>query len=230
MLPVIYSISPYPSSRSACLPCCVQRATEAMQRELHIEKAGKVRLSLPCPAPSAPNFAPNEPARGLSKTGGKGSRAALPGGAGLRRTGRGRDGKGRRPLANRCLQPLGHHSSAGVTSPDGGGWARVDGMGRRLGESQWEQNWEHSTAAPLVLFTSLMGRKQDRTVRFGVGDPSAVYSSVYRVWGADGTKTSTRPSDVYLTARLHGIWARSAGAHRRLVRLRTWFLSHGSPY
>lgn len=49
-----------------------------------------------------------------------------------------------------------------------------------------------------------MGSNQDRVIRFGVGSPETRCSGVYRVWGADGAKTSTRPSDLYLGARALG--------------------------
>lgn len=49
-----------------------------------------------------------------------------------------------------------------------------------------------------------MGSKQDYVIRFAVGSPESRCSGVYRVWGADGSKSTTRPSDLYLSARALG--------------------------
>jgi hypothetical protein len=49
-----------------------------------------------------------------------------------------------------------------------------------------------------------VGSNQDRVIRFAVGSPDTRCSGVYRVWGADGAKSSTRPSDLYLSARALG--------------------------
>lgn len=49
-----------------------------------------------------------------------------------------------------------------------------------------------------------MGSNQDKVIRFGVGSRGGLCSSVYRIWGADGAKSSTRPSDLYLSARALG--------------------------
>lgn len=49
-----------------------------------------------------------------------------------------------------------------------------------------------------------MGSNQDRAIRFGVGSATTRCSGVYRVRGANGAKSSTRPSDLYLSARALG--------------------------
>jgi hypothetical protein len=49
--------------------------------------------------------------RRMKRTTGTGQASWFLDGAGCRRIAEDKDGKGRRPLANRCLQPLGHHSS-----------------------------------------------------------------------------------------------------------------------